>query len=149
MPIELQHENKIKAVLDQRLVNLRTNNTDPRAPSYDMAGSRSTYSFEKVGNSRKRDCLAYENWKKKNRKTGNMNRKPISCYNFGKEGHISCDCKSERQNSRQRDEQQNGGEKLAEMAKQTADMVEMIKKITTAPDAGFQIRVSTMESWQP
>ena len=74
-----------------------------------------------------------------------MNKKPISCYNCGKKGHIPPDCRSERQ----REEQQNGGGKLAEKAKQIADMVEMIKKITTAPDSGFQIRVSTMDSWQP
>ena len=37
---------KIKAIQDYQLVNMRTINTDPRAPSHDMAGLRSTYSFE-------------------------------------------------------------------------------------------------------
>ena len=34
MPKEIKHENKIKAVLDHQLVNLRTYNTDSRAPSH-------------------------------------------------------------------------------------------------------------------
>ena len=55
MPKELQHENKIKAVLDHWLVHLRKYNMDPRAPSHDMAGLRSTHSFEKVGNSTRYD----------------------------------------------------------------------------------------------
>ena len=47
---EIQHENKIKAVLDHQLVNLRMYNADPRAPSHDMAGLRSTYSVKKSVN---------------------------------------------------------------------------------------------------
>ena len=55
MPKELQHENEIKAVLDHQLVNLRKYNTNPRVPSHDIAGLRSTYSFETVGNSTRSD----------------------------------------------------------------------------------------------
>ena len=142
----LQHKNKIMTVLDHQLVNLRKYNTHPRAPIHDLAGLRSTYSFEKVGNStrsdemmkteqiplevnamqrlileesedergemsgdinafqardscffckktghQKTDCQSYKDWKKKNlnRKTENMNRKPVFCHNCEKEGHMS------------------------------------------------------------
>ena len=45
-----------------------------------------------------------------------MNRKPVSCYNSGREEHISRDCRSKRQDSGWRDEQQNqGGGQMAEM----------------------------------
>ena len=52
-------ENKIKAVLVHQQVNLRMFNTDPRAPSHDLARLRSTYSFETGGNNMKTD----EMWK--------------------------------------------------------------------------------------
>ena len=57
MPKELQHENEIKAVLDHQLVNLRKYNTDPRAPSHDMTGFMSTFSFETLGNSTRSDKM--------------------------------------------------------------------------------------------
>jgi len=47
MPKELKHESKIKAVLDHQLVNLRTYNTNPKAPSHDLAGLRSTFNQER------------------------------------------------------------------------------------------------------
>ena len=52
---ELKHE--IKAVLEHQLINLRKHNTDTRAPSHDLAGLRSTYSFgfEKGGNNTRPD----------------------------------------------------------------------------------------------
>ena len=48
---------------------------------------------ERKPGQQKRDCWAYQDWKKKkpNLKTGNMSRKPISCFNCVKEGHISGD----------------------------------------------------------
>ena len=63
-PKELKHKNKIRAVLDHQLVNLRTYNIDPRAPSHDLAGLRSTYNFETVGNSTKLDeiSLTVNDW---------------------------------------------------------------------------------------
>ena len=53
-------KNEIKAVLDHQLVNLRKYNTDPRAPSHDMAGFMSTYSFETLGNSTRSDKMLTE-----------------------------------------------------------------------------------------
>ncbi len=53
------NESEIKAILDHQLVNMRTFNTDPRAPSYYMAELRSTYSFETEGKRMKMD----EMWK--------------------------------------------------------------------------------------
>ena len=47
MPKEIKNESEIRAVLDHQLTNLRTYNQDPRAPSQDMAGLRSTYGYEK------------------------------------------------------------------------------------------------------
>ena len=41
MPKKIQHENEIKAVLDHQLINLRMFNTDPIAPSHDIAGLKS------------------------------------------------------------------------------------------------------------
>ena len=55
IPKELQYESKIKAILDNQLVSMRKINTDPSAPSNNMAGFRSTYSFETEGKSMKTD----------------------------------------------------------------------------------------------
>ena len=41
MPKELKHENKIKALLEHQLIDLKTYNTDPSAPSHDLNGLRS------------------------------------------------------------------------------------------------------------
>ena len=57
MPKELKHESEIKAVLDHQLINLRTYHTDPRAPSQDLSGLRSTYYYEKDGNNGKSDHM--------------------------------------------------------------------------------------------
>lgn len=48
MPKKLQHENEIKTVLDQQLVNLRKYNTEARSPSQYMARVGNAYSFETV-----------------------------------------------------------------------------------------------------
>ena len=80
------------------------------------------------------NCQCYKDWKKKNpnRKTGNTNRKLVSCYKTGKEGQISHDCRSERQDSGWRDEQQNQGGKqmavMAEVAKFMTDIEEEAEK---------------------
>ena len=47
MPREIKHESEIRAVLDHQLTNLRTYTQDPRVPSQDMAGLRSTYGYDK------------------------------------------------------------------------------------------------------
>ena len=85
----------------------------------------------------KNDCRKYEEWKKKNpnRKTISSYQKPISCYNCGKEGHISREYKSERKNSGRRDTRNYGGGQMAEMAKSLAVMQEVLKKL--APDTVF------------
>ena len=188
---DIHNKSEIKAVLDHQLVNLRTYNIDPRALSHDKAGLRSTYSFEKAGNSRrsdemlktgqvpmdvnampglvleesddeekdiwgdvnamqggeacyfckktkhqKRDCWKYKEWKKKNpdRKYGSSNRKPIFCYNCGKDGQISRECRGEGNNWR-KDNGAVGGGQLAEMAKSMVEMQRLIIKL--APDAVF------------
>ena len=57
MSKEIQHKREFKVVLDHQLVNLKTYNQDPRAPSHDMAGLRSTYSFEKSVDARSEEML--------------------------------------------------------------------------------------------
>ena len=80
----------------------------------------------------------YEDWKKKknpNRKTGSNFRKPISCYNCGKEGCISRECKSERKNCGRRDTRSYGGGQMVEMAKSLAAIQKVLKIL--APDTIF------------
>ena len=84
-------------------------------------------------------------WKKKNphRKpggnTGNPrssnSRPPISCYNCGKEGHISRECRGERRNQGRRGNGGYGGGQMADMAKSMAAMQEVLKKLV--PEAVF------------
>lgn len=57
MPKEIKHEREIKAVLDHQLINLRRYNQDPRARAHDIAGLRSTYSYEKSTNERFEEML--------------------------------------------------------------------------------------------
>ena len=87
--------------------------------SGDALQTRDNCLFCKKTGHQKRDCRSYEEWKEKNpnRKTENTNRKPVPCFNSGKEGQISRDCRSERQDSGWKDEHQNqGGGYMAEMA---------------------------------
>ena len=126
--------------------------------------SRDSCLFWKKTGHQKIDCRSYEDWKEKNLnwKTGNMNRKPVSCYNSGREEHISRDCRSKRQdsgwrdehkfkeadkwrkwcmrqNSGLRDEQQSqGGWQIAEMAESRTDIKEVTKKI--ASDTAFSVK---------
>ena len=72
MPEELQHENKIKTVLDSQL---KTTHTD---------------SIETVENSKRVDKMC---------EIGNSNREPVSCDNLGKEEQVSHGCKNERQDT--------------------------------------------------
>ena len=94
MPKELKHKNEIKAVLHCELINLRTYNTDPRAPSEDRTSTRGhampglildkseeeggeissdvialqakdSCFFCKKTSHQKKDCRSYEDWKKK------------------------------------------------------------------------------------
>ena len=57
MPKEIKHESEIRAVLDDQLTNLSTYNLDPRAPSQDMAGLRSTCGYKKSTNERSDEML--------------------------------------------------------------------------------------------
>ena len=72
----------------------------------------------------KRDCRKYKEWKKNNpdKKTGSSNRKPISCYNCEKGGHITQECRGERRNNGRRGNGTIGG-------RQMGDLREMIKKL--------------------
>ena len=72
----------------------------------------------------KRDCRKYKEWKKNNpdKKTGSSNRKPISCYNCEKGGHITQECRGERRNNRRRENGTIGGGQMG-------DLREMIKKL--------------------
>ena len=83
----------------------------------------------------KRDCKKYIEWKKNNsnRKTGSVQRKPVSCYNCGKEGHISRECKSERKNSGKRENGNSRNKQMTEMVQ--AAVQEILKKL--APDTVF------------
>ena len=72
MPEELQHENKIKTVLDSQL---KTTHMD---------------SIETVENSKRVDKMC---------EIGNSNREPVSCDNLGKEEQVSHGCKNERQDT--------------------------------------------------
>ena len=85
-----------------------------------MDGLRGKFSLETLRNSMRSDEML---------KTRKTNRKPVSCYNSGKEGQISLDYISERQDSRQRDERQNqGGRQMAERVKFRTDVKEATQK---------------------
>ena len=84
-----------------------------------MLQAQNSCLFCKKTGHHKINCQCCKDWKEKNpnRKTGNTNRKLVSCYKSGKEGQISHDWRSERQDSGWRDELQNqGGRQMAEMA---------------------------------
>ena len=55
----LQFKSEFKAILDHQLVNMRMINTETRSLSHDMAGLKSSYSFEIEGKSTRTD----EMWK--------------------------------------------------------------------------------------
>ena len=90
----------------------------------------------------KRDSRKFDEWKRKNPdwKTGsnppNANsRNPISCYNCGKEDHISRKCRGERRNQGRRGNGGAGGGQMAEVVKSLAAMQEFLRKL--APDGVF------------
>ena len=65
--------------------------------------------FCKKTNHQKRDCRKFEEWKKKNphKKPGGSTLSATShpfipCYNFGKEGYISWECRGERRDQGRR-----------------------------------------------
>ena len=63
----------------------------------------------------------------------------ISCYDCGKDGHISQECRGKMQNNRRKENGAVGGRQMTERGKSMAEMREMIKKL--ALYAGFPQRV--------
>ena len=98
------------------------------------------YFCKKTGH-QKRECRKFDEWKRKkpHKKPGgnpgnprsNNSRPAISCYNCGKEGHISREFRGERRNQGRRG---NGGQ-MVDMAKSMAAMQEVLKKLV--PEAVF------------
>ena len=101
--------------------------------------------FARKQDTRKRECRKFEEWKKKNphRKPGgnpgnprsNSSRPSILCYNCGKEGQISRECRGEQRNQGRRGNGGYGGGQMADMAKSLAAMQEVLKKLV--PEAVF------------
>ena len=159
MPKEIKHKRKIKAVMDHQLANLRTYNLDPRAPAQDMAGLQSTYGYDKSEITKANEMLKtgqvpmdvnampglveyvsdaedldFEGGRRKTpaRNSRSANSQPsILCYNCGKQGHISRECRGEQRNQGRRG---NGGQ-MVEMAKSMEAMQEVLKKLV--PEAVF------------
>ena len=84
------------------------------------------YFCKKPGH-QKRDCRKFDEWKRKNpnqkyrSEPRNASSCPsISCYNCGKEGHISWECSGERRNQGRRENGGSGGGQMADMAKSLA-----------------------------
>ena len=159
MPKEIKHKRKIKAVMDHQLANLRTYNLDPRAPAQDMAGLQSTYGYDKSEITKANEMLKtgqvpmdvnampglveyvsdaedldFEGGRRKTpaRNSRSANSQPsIFCYNCGKQGHISRECRGEQRNQGRRG---NSGQ-MVEMAKSMEAMQEVLKKLV--PEAVF------------
>ena len=159
MPKEIKHKRKIKAVMDHQIANLRTYNLDPRAPAQDMAGLQSTYGYDKSEITKANEMLKtgqvpmdvnampglveyvsdaedldFEGGRRKTpaRNSRSANSQPsILCYNCGKQGHISRECRGEQRNQGRRG---NGGQ-MVEMAKSMEAMQEVLKKLV--PEAVF------------
>ena len=107
MPREIKHESEIRTVLDHQLTNLRTYNQDPRVPSQDMAGLRSTYGYEKGTADRTDEMLKtgqvpmYVNAMpglmsdESEDESGSVNamQSGDACFFCKKSGHLKRDCK--------------------------------------------------------
>ena len=159
MPKEIKHKRKIKAVMDHQLANLRTYNLDPRAPAQDMAGLQSTYGYDKSEITKANEMLKtgqvpmdvnampglveyvsdaedldFEGGRRKTpaRNSRSANSQPsILCYNCGKQGHISRECRGEQRNQGRR----GNSRQMVEMAKSMEAMQEVLKKLV--PEAVF------------
>ena len=107
MPREIKNESEIRAVLDYQLTNLRTYNQDPRAPSQDMAGLRSTYGYEKSTADRTDEMLKtgqvpmdvnampglMSDESEDENGSVNAMQSGDSCYFCKRTGHMKRDCK--------------------------------------------------------
>ena len=101
--------------------------------------------FCKKTSHQKRECWKFDEWKRKNphKKPGgnpgnprsNPSHPSISCYNFGKEGHISPECRGERRQQGRRGNSGQGGGQMAEVARSLAAVQEVLKKLV--PEAVF------------
>ena len=132
---------------------------DPRAPAQDMAGFQSTYRYDESKITKANEMLKtgqvpmdvnampglveyvsdaedldFEGGRRKTpaRNSCSANSQPsILCYNCGKQGHISRECRGEQRNQGRRG---NGGQ-MVEMAKSMEAMQEVLKKLV--PEAVF------------
>ena len=106
-----------------------------------LQGREVCYFCKKPGHNNE-DCRKFDEWKKKNPNwkygstTRNANsRPPVSCYNCGKEGHISGECRGERRNQERRENGRDSSGHMAEVIRSLNPMQEVLKKL--APDSVF------------
>ena len=163
MPKEFKHEREIKAVLDHRLVNLRTYNLDPRTPAQEMAGLQSTYGYANSEMTKANEMLKMGQLPMDINGTaglvedfdaeeldaeGGINALQSGevCYFCKKPGHQKRDCrkfeewKRKNPNRKSRSDTHkasfgSGGGQMADMVKSLAAVQEVLKQLV--PEAVF------------